>query len=349
LLDAPALETRLTPENALASIQKELTRRGWREHEFHEIKLVYTPYWVFGFDVLAEGGASPTGKTALNAFTGELSDAVPAILDRPLRKVRETPGDSKPEVEPTAISFSEVKQVAAIKVAAHVGGLKPEQVAISAVSKVYVPFYRIWADAAGDTFKFEVDACLGVPFGLEAIPKRQKNWDEATGEALDKMKTPSGWLDLFGKLVAGATDFLTGKKDDKSKFSRYVLLGVVIIALMWLVFGLQGAREKVECTLDGQYFSDAAWFGLVPGKVQARTHADGSKYLKGECIFTNAGAAKGAVIVAQVQALDAEGIILDADVLSATPELGETVGSVKAFELNWTGSSQGVKFAFEKI
>src|SRR3989338_3721390 len=119
LLDAPTFKTVLTPEAALGIIQKTLAARGFKEYDVTDFKLVYTPYYFFSFDVIAESGQSPSGKTALNAYNGDLNDFVPYLMDRPLKKLKES--EDKAEVEPTAISEKEAKDAASAKLASHVG------------------------------------------------------------------------------------------------------------------------------------------------------------------------------------------------------------------------------------
>jgi len=53
MLDAQAFQTVLTPEAALGIIQKTIAQKGWKKSEVTDIKLVYTPYWLFSFDVIA--------------------------------------------------------------------------------------------------------------------------------------------------------------------------------------------------------------------------------------------------------------------------------------------------------
>jgi len=350
LLDAPALEARLTPEIAMGVIQKELQRKGWKEQQINEIKLVYTPYWIFGFDVLAGAGPSPTGKAALNAYTGEINDFVPMLIERPVKRTRETMAGAHPEVEQTAVSYNEVKQVAATKVAAHVGGLKTEQITVSAVSKIYVPSYRLWVDVAGDTFKFEIDAALGYPTGLDALPKRQQGWDEATKETLEKMKTPKGWVELGGK-AAGLAGGVAGEAakggDEKNKLLRYAFLAAVILALAWLVFGTQSFRQNVSCALDDEFAGKPAWFGLVPSRTIPGIKGD-VYYVAGSCSFTNEGSTD-AVLIARLAVNGKSGNLLDAKVITASPPANSKEPSEKEFELNWTEPVTQVDFSFEKI
>jgi len=227
ILDAVALEAKLTPEAALSIVQKSLAQKGWKKHEVADIKLVYTPFWTFSFDVVTGGqGPTPTGRTALNAFSGELNDLVPIILDRPIK--RSKTAQEGAEVESTSVSQHEAKDTAAMKIAAHVGGITKDMIAVSALNKIYVPFYRVWVNVADDTYKIEVDAAMGAPMGLDDIPTRQKGWDEATSETIDRMKSPKGWAELGAKTAGVAV----GATKPGGENTRYIILGLVILVLL---------------------------------------------------------------------------------------------------------------------
>ncbi|MEK6843760.1 MAG: hypothetical protein AABY04_04680, partial [Candidatus Micrarchaeota archaeon] len=184
VLDAPTFKLVLTPESALGSVQKELNHKGWKKFEVEEIRLIYAPYYLFSFDVKSEGGSPPVaGKAALNAYSGEISDFVPMVLERPLQKQKNI--EEGGEVEDTAISMQEAKQAARDKIAAQTG-LKSEMVSVSAFTKYYMPFFRIWLEVGHESMKIDVDALMGAPLGLEAAPERKKTWDEATSETIGK-------------------------------------------------------------------------------------------------------------------------------------------------------------------
>ncbi len=222
LLDAPAFKPVLTPESALGIVAKALQEAGFAKFDVTDIKLVYTPYYMFSFDVIAQEGQSPSGKTAMNAYSGDLNDFVPILFERPLKTLKQT--EENAVVEETAISTTEAKDAAASKLAAQVG-LKKDTIAVSAVKKIYVPAFRIWIDVAGDTHKFEIDALLGAPSGLEILPPKPHHPTDDVKSVLNKMKSPQGWIDLFKSLFTGGG----------SPTQRYIALGIVVIILLFLV------------------------------------------------------------------------------------------------------------------
>jgi hypothetical protein len=294
LLDSPAFQPQLTPEIALGMAQKMLAGKRQREYEVQEIRLVYTPYYFFSFDVAAQQVIS--GRTSMNAFTGDLSDFAPILLDKPLQKSKQV---NSGEVEPTSVSTSDFKDAAAMKIAAHTGA-KREAVSVSAVTKYYVPFYRIWVSIPRlDVFKIDVDACLGAPFGMEAIPAKEKTWDEVTNETVNKMKTPSGWAELGGKTigaVAGAASGKTPSAIPGGKTGGYVLMGLVILFLAWLF--LSRSNVQINCVVNDDYLGDKPFlelFGDAPiVPVKAANH---TLVVKGICSFKNTGKTPETVIV----------------------------------------------------
>ena len=255
LLDASSFATVLTPESVLSMLQKQLAKMGWKKYEVQEIRLIYTPFYVFSFDVTAEGAGQVGGKAALNAYTGELNEFVNILLEKPLKKTKNS--EEGGEIEETSISTSEVKEAAQAKIAAQ-AGLKREIVSISAVSKLYVPFYRVWVEVADDVYKMEVDACLGSASGMEQLPVKEKGWSEVANETVNKMKSPSGWAELGGKTIGAVGGAASGKIPGGKaggilggKETRWILLAVVVIVLVYLFFATKQGGVKCDGTISG--------------------------------------------------------------------------------------------------
>lgn len=288
MLDAPSFNLVLTPEAALSIVQKEVQKKGWKKVEVEEIRLVYTPYWVFSFDVLAEG-SQPSGRAAINANTGDLDEIVPMLLERPFEKTKKTDDKAKDaEVEGTSISRPEAERVAPAKVAAMVG-LKKDSVAVSALSKYYIPAYRIWVvvpPEQGDTYKISVDALLGAPQGLEGVPVKgaKPGWGDDTEITLEKMKSPQGWAQLVG---ATMNSILSGSIFS-SRPAVLALLALVAIALAIFVFGQTAV--KVECRPSADLVEASPFLSLSNEQLVApKLNRAGQLYVNGVCDFKNTG------------------------------------------------------------
>ena len=256
LLDAPGFVFNIQPENALSVIQRVVNSKRWDDYELSEIQPVYTPFYVFTYDINTGEGAQ-SGRAALNGNTGELNEYVPMLLDKPIKKINSTPPDMSVDVESTSISLGEVKELAAGKIASQTGG-KKEMVTISAISKYYVPFYRVWVDVAGDNYKLEVDGCLGTPFGAEAIPEREKTWEESAKETVKKIQTPAGVIELAGKTVKEVSGGV-GSKNSQNKYLIWIILILIIIAAGY--FYLNQSKGSISCSVSPQ-FVQSSWFGL---------------------------------------------------------------------------------------
>ncbi|MEM0475369.1 MAG: hypothetical protein QW343_01080 [Candidatus Norongarragalinales archaeon] len=326
ILDAIALQPVLTPEAALGVLEKELKRKKQLSAEITDVKLVYTPFWLFSFDITGTQGPAPTGKTALNAYTGEINDFVSVIVARPLKKSRSTPEGTECEVEPTAIDASEVKEAARAKIAAQLGVSK-ENVVVSAFTKYYVPFYRIWLDAANDSFEVNVDACLGAPLGAEAIPGGRKGFTEELANNLRSVTTPSG--------IADAARHPT-------KF-KYLLVALVAILAVVLLVSRLGGSAGVSCKLNQEFGSPQ---NILPFEL-----GGGKLFVQGVCSFSNPSNEKQTFTV-QTRIVRKSSPELLAVNLTTVIDLPNTGGLAKdvPFELAWKGVADGdYKFEFEKI
>ncbi|MBI5229207.1 hypothetical protein HY991_03785 [Candidatus Micrarchaeota archaeon] len=347
LLDAPALSPVLTPEQALGIIQKSVSGKGWKKYDVAEIKLVYSPYWLFSFDISAEGSA-PSGKAALNAYTGELSDLIPMLLDRPHKKTKET--EEGCEIESTAISPVEVKETAQAKVSIQ-AGLKKENVVISAVSKVYVPFYRVWVDIAGDTFRIDIDASMGIPVGAEAIPKREKSWDEVGRETLDKMKTPKGWIELGGETLGSAGGAVSGKGKGPLAFlgtreGKLALAAVIIVLIFYFSLFRPAGQMKVDCKVKEDYLGPRQFFGLFGEQtLQPKSIGSGNLFIEGECSFINAGKEPGFAHVRISVKENGKEVAQSVKMITVTRVNPSSMPTVKVFNTTWSGSLS-TKYSF---
>ncbi|MFH0713644.1 MAG: hypothetical protein V1722_03770 [Candidatus Micrarchaeota archaeon] len=327
-LDASCLKLELTPEAAIGIVQKEVVRHGWKKYDLSDIVTVYVPFYVFSFDVIAEGGAPP-GKAAMNANTGEMNEFVPVLLERPIQRQKKTPEGMEVEVEPTNVRESEVEKVAAVKLA-NMLGAKRENIVISAVSKIYVPFFRMWIDVAGDSFKIEVDGALGYASGSDAIPKREKTWEESTSDTIQKMQSPSGIAQL-----AGATGGEVAKSfgsSGQNKYIQWAIIAVVIIVIGYFV--MQQFNAQVACVPDEEFLSTPQFFGLIGARkiVPQELDAD-SMYVAGKCTFSSRENDK--FIVVQVL-LKNSGVPISTTVVNVT--LQSDVPATRSFQIDFPSS-----------
>jgi len=330
LLDAPTFELVLTPEAALAMVQKEVQKRGWKKTEIEEIRLVYTPYWVFSFDVLAEG-SQPSGRAAINAHTGEIDETLPMLLERPLDKTKKTDEKSGgAEVESTSISREEVDRVAPAKIASQIG-VKKDAISVSAISKYYVPAYRIWAvvpPETGDTYKIVVDALLGIPTGLEALPAKTRGWNDDKAITLEKLKSPQGWTSLIGMTIGS---ILGGGAN-----GRKALLALLAIAAVILFFtAFSRSTITVKCMASQELLGEKPMFGFGEQPLLPKTNRAGQLYVNGVCQLKNTGKDATTVCVKVFLKTDGKDTALFNSTCVANLQPGDTPAE-KEFTISWT-------------
>jgi hypothetical protein len=350
LLDAQTFEIALTPEVALSLVQKQLASSGYRDVSVEQIRLFYTPFWAFTFDV--EGTAQPiSGKTAINASSGDVNEFVPALFDRPLNKTRRTAENVESEVEPTSVDRAEIEHVAQARVAAQLG-VKKDQVAVSAFQKIYVPFYRVWITAGGNPLKAEVDGCLGATFGLEGLPKKAKTTDEITKETFEKLKSPSGWFDLAGKTVEAVVAALTGKEGPvpgMGKETVWLILGGILIVLLLFSVSSQ-SQYSLSCKLDPQFIrTDLNLIVYQFQSVKPGFGPNSTRFVSGQCSFKTK-VTDGVTVCPQVYVrFDGNDALVrfPAESICARVVAGE-LATVKGFTIEWPESS-GEKHAYEFI
>lgn len=334
-LDAPALKMELTPEAAIGIVQKEVQRRGWKKFDLSDIITVYTPFYMFSFDVIAEGGAPP-GRAALNANSGEINEYAPAILERPLQREKKTPEGMDVEVEGTNIKESDVEKVATVKIA-NMLGAKRENIVISAVSKIYIPFFRLWVDVAGDSFKIEIDSCLGYPTGLDAVPKRESTWTETAGQTVEKMKSPSGISQLFSSTVTEVSKLATGKGDNKTV--QWVVIGAFILVIGFFV--MQQFSAKVDCSVDEAFLSRPEFLGIVGKRsILPQELSEDTLYVQGSCSFTSRE--NDRLVLAQVSIMKNK-LPIGSTTVNATTRSDGTVK--RSFEIEWQRDEEPGEYA----
>ena len=208
-LENPALALTVKVQDILYILEGILKQRNWKDFELASIKLVYTPFHIFNYDVLVEDKDSQTsqgtsGVMAINAVNGRLDPELVDIIEKqPVTYEKEISHDVQYEVAPTAISREELKETGRVKLAAQLG-VKKENVSVSGIRTVYWPVWTVFAELTGMIQKIEVDGVTGIPLNIEEVPTREKGWLEVTADTLQKMKSPSGWAELGGAAATAA-------------------------------------------------------------------------------------------------------------------------------------------------
>jgi len=212
LLEYPALTLSIGVQDILGILEDTLKEKNWKNFELANMKLLYTPYYLFNYDTLVEVEMEGrrysqgfSGLMAMNAVTGELEPLLTDIMEKqPVSYEKEISHDLKYEVEPLAMSKKEVADAARVKIAGQFN-LGKQDISVSGFRVVYWPVWRVFIQLPKPqgVQRMDVDAVSGYPLNFEQVPIREKGWLEVTSDTLAKMKTTKGWSEL-GKGVATA-------------------------------------------------------------------------------------------------------------------------------------------------
>ena len=108
LLEYPALSLSIGVQDILSILEDTLKEKNWKNIELANLKLLYTPFYLFNYDTLVEVEMEGrtvsrgfSGLMALNGVTGELEPLLTEIMEKqPVSYEKEISHDLKHEVEP---------------------------------------------------------------------------------------------------------------------------------------------------------------------------------------------------------------------------------------------------------
>ncbi len=246
VLDAPALQLRITMEDVMGILERILKERHWKSFDLANISLLYVPYWFFNYDVYQESEGQSRNYSAqmcMDAVRGDLKPIMINILDNiPVEQSTEINHGVKYELMKPLVSKDEAKSIAQLKVAGEMQ-LPKSTVTISGAHLVFIPIWRIWVTLKSGIQRIELDGVSGSPFHIERVPEKQRGIQEVTMDMLHDLTTPAGWVDYSKKAFdwglgvvsqagasAGGSGFMPWLTNTRS--GRLTMLAVVIIALL---------------------------------------------------------------------------------------------------------------------
>ncbi|MBI1973819.1 hypothetical protein HYS54_03315, partial [Candidatus Micrarchaeota archaeon] len=227
ILDKPALKLNIGVQDILDVLEGTLRERNWGNFEVASLKLVYTPYYVFNYDVLIQSESASqgfSGLMAINATTGKLEPSLAQIMEQqPVNYEKEPSHDIKFEIDTFAITDKELADTCKLKMAAELQVPK-EAMGVSAFRPVYWPTWRIFVSLPRKTQRIDVEAVSGFPLNIQEVPVREKTWLEVTSETLGKLKSPSGIAEV-GKAAVSRGAGAAASKGPTPGWRRRVALG----------------------------------------------------------------------------------------------------------------------------
>jgi len=203
LLEHPALKLTVGVQDIINIIEALLREKNWKKFELMNFKLVYTPMYVFNYDVLMEQDVQGqtysqgfSGTMALNAVNSKLEPVVTEILEKqPVEYEKDISHDFEYELEKPAITRDELKDTCQIKMAGKFNVGK-EAIAASGFRLIYWPVWRVFVTLPKRIQKINIEAVSGYTLNIEEVPEKEKTWMQVTEETIDLLKTPEGWMKL---------------------------------------------------------------------------------------------------------------------------------------------------------
>lgn len=232
-------------EEAIKRAEGEVRAKHWRSFSATQVKLVYVPLYLFNFTAYVKMKENVmeeiSGQMAMDATTGDLNEMVSFLLrEQPIELRKDIEHKVKHEVLDPAVEKDEVKEVAKVKLASKLK-IPEENVKVFGIQLIYYPFWWIWAQTEGGTFKVEVDGVAGMT--KAQIPERKRNAWEIVEETLEELKDPKNWVKYFQLLLSTVRDVVTRKEKTGSKrWWAVVLLLLALIIAIILLGGVKGPK-----------------------------------------------------------------------------------------------------------
>lgn len=223
ILEHPVAEPGFGTRELIEIVEGVLKDKNWKDFEIKAQRMYLRPYYFFNYDCVGENIEHISGRSAIDAVTGEFSPFFPQLVEeRPINFTKEIEGEF--ELLKPAITKQEAKDVARIKVSSQLG-LKKEDVVISGVVLYYWPVWSVWVSIQGDERKLDIDGVFGTPLNFEDIPEREPTWGESAKHVFTKMKKPSGWFELSKKMYKSLMP-------EEERHRYYVVIAILIILIL---------------------------------------------------------------------------------------------------------------------
>jgi hypothetical protein len=251
-LGNPMLPVSLPVNEALQKITKILEEKNWQNFEIGSMKLVLTPFFFYQYYYFLEEEKSNSkivtqtvdGYISLNANSLKIDEAISKLIKN---KSREQ-DNVAPQIEfselESNLSKKQEEKVLTVKTAQFFSVPK-ENMGISNVRQVLVPFYETQITIMSQTYSIVINAIDGDLKGVEKIPIREKGFLEITRETLDELTSPTTWVTYTKELFLDASSAMVSskvvEKEKKEAFkplnlsfleSRWVLILIMLLALL---------------------------------------------------------------------------------------------------------------------
>lgn len=255
-LNKPALSVSFSLEDTVELIESTIKAKHWSQFEVADVKLLYKPYFVFNYDTFSEESAGPeteeaattggkvvtgteSGKAALDAISNALDDYAASLFDSPGVKLTNKIDHKYPyEVQrPLVRHTPEIQKIIQVKMAAKLQ-LPKDNVIITGVEMVYVPFWVAYVAVAEGNYRLDINAVTGEILNEQEVPEREKTWLEVTSETFEDLKRPGAWLEYSKQVGTGLFSGILSLPvfdtlRENRKLQIIILLIIALVVAAW--------------------------------------------------------------------------------------------------------------------
>jgi hypothetical protein len=221
---SPLLPLKLEGKKVAELLGTTLKSKNWHDFKLATLKLTLTPYFLFNYHYYKEKvendqkiiETSVDGFLALNGASVKIEKEMEKLIKSNLKESISDAPTIPFDEEETTIEKREQNDVLQFKTAEYFHVPK-ENVVISSVKKVLIPFYETFVEVQEGTFKIKINAVSGEMIGIEEVPEREKGFMEITKETLDDLKDPKKWLEYTKEMFVETGKYTQKKGKDAIK------------------------------------------------------------------------------------------------------------------------------------
>jgi hypothetical protein len=265
---SPLLPLKVTGKKVAKDIESSIKEKNWHEFKIATLKLSLVPYFLFNYHYFKEKEvngekiieSSVDGFLLLNGESVSVEKDLSNLVKSNIKDVSNEAPLIPFEEKETTIDKKEQSEIIQFKIAEYFHVPK-ENVVISNVKKVLIPFYETFVEVKEGIFNIKINAVDGKVYGIDEVPEREKGFVELTKETINDLKDPKKWIEYTKELLVESGKFTKNKgkkvsiitskkiieKTKKKEFlssltnmfmSNWFLILLIIIALFLIWVGL---------------------------------------------------------------------------------------------------------------
>lgn len=259
-LGSPLLPTNVSVQKATQDLKEALEKKYWNEPEIINETLILVPYFLFNYHYYLEKQEEGSqkikkafdGVLAIDGHKIKIEEQMTDLIKYNWKKAQQNTPRQEFDEKWNNIDKKEQYEIIKLKTAEYFDVPK-QNVIITSVRKILVPFYTFKVVCDEDEYKVKMNVVDGTFYGLKEVPAREKGTLEITKETLKELKKPSKWVEYSKEMVFGAanagkkvvnkTKIKTSQKNSASKtktdfsfFARPEILILIMLLALLLIY-----------------------------------------------------------------------------------------------------------------